>query len=117
VTSSEGEGRRRRLTGLQPPSARPQGAIALEYSGHGAPRVTAKGRGTLAEAILEIAAAHGVPVHEDPELLEALARIDLGEEIPHELYVAIAEVLAFAYWLSGKHRPGLGPPEEPGRSR
>jgi len=77
-------------------------AVALRYSGHGAPRVTAKGEGELAQRILEIAEKNGVPLHEDAALMQMLAQIEIGEEIPSSLYVAVAEVIAFAYMLSGK---------------
>jgi len=87
----------------------PRKAVALHYSGKRAPRITASGGGTVAERILEIAREHDVPVHEDPLLTEALSQIPLGEEIPENLYVAVAEVLAFVYRLSGR-----SPGDEPG---
>lgn len=77
-------------------------AVALRYDGQSAPRVTAKGHGDVAEAILERAAEHGIPLQESPELCRLLARLDLGEAIPRELYVAVAEVLAFAYWITDR---------------
>jgi len=77
-------------------------AIALRYQGHGAPRVSAGGSGLTAERILEIAREHDVPVHEDPLLTQALAQIPVGEEIPESLYIAVAEVLAFVYFLGGR---------------
>ncbi len=77
-------------------------AVALRYDGKGAPRVAAKGEGEVAERILAIAREHGIPLREDADLLRLLSRIDLGEEIPASLYVAVAEVIAFAYRLSGK---------------
>lgn len=83
----------------------PRKAVALHYSGKRAPRITASGGGTVAERILEIAREHDVPVHEDPLLTEALSQVPLGAEIPENLYVAVAEVLAFVYQLSGR-RPG-----------
>ena len=61
--------------------------------------------GEIAERILEVAREHGVPLREDRELVGVLAQIDLGDEIPTALYVAVAEVLAFAYRLSGKLPP------------
>jgi flagellar biosynthesis protein len=85
----------------QPPPA----AVALRYDGRAAPQVTAKGKGEIAERILEIARAHDVPVSEDPQLVQLLSAIDLGHEIPSELYVAVAQVLAFAYRLSGSLPP------------
>lgn len=77
-------------------------AVALEYDGRNAPKVTAKGTGLTAEKILEIADQHGIPMRSEPELAGVLAQVPLGEEIPHELYVAVAEVIAFAYFLNGK---------------
>lgn len=77
-------------------------AVALEYDGEGAPRVTAKGRGELAEQIREIAREHDVPLQENPEISAMLAELELGEEIPEALYVAVAEILAFAFMLAGK---------------
>jgi flagellar biosynthesis protein len=77
-------------------------AVALHYDGGGAPRLVAKGGGEVAERILEVAREHGVPLHEDPALARALARLELGEEIPRALYQAVAEVLAFALRLSGR---------------
>ncbi len=79
--------------------ARPKRAVALQYDGLGAPRLTAKGCAETAERIMAIAEEHGIPVHEDPELAAALAHLDLGDEIPELLYLAIAEVLAFVYDL------------------
>jgi flagellar biosynthesis protein len=85
-----------------------QRALALHYGGERAPRITASGSGLIAERILEIAREHGVPVHEDPLLTAALAQVPVGDEIPETLYAAVAEVLAFVYFLSGRepgHRP------------
>lgn len=78
---------------------RPKRAVALQYDGLGAPRLTAKGNAEIAERIMEVATEHGIPIHEDPELAAALAHLDLGDEIPEILYLAIAEVLAFVYDL------------------
>jgi len=80
-------------------------AVALEYDGERAPRVTAKGGGLVAERIVALAEAHGIPLRQDPALTELLARVELGDCIPAELYVAVAEVLAFAYSLTGKRSP------------
>lgn len=77
-------------------------AIALHYSGSGAPRVVAKGGGVIAQRIIETAREHHVPLEEDPALAAALARVELGREIPRELYVAVAHVLAFAWAVTGK---------------
>jgi flagellar biosynthesis protein len=72
---------------------------ALRYTGTGAPAVVAAGRGALAERILAHAREAGVPVHRDPELADSLASLALGDEVPEELWAAVAEVLAWAYSL------------------
>jgi flagellar biosynthesis protein len=77
-------------------------AVALHYSGSGAPRVVAKGGGQLAEKIIETAREHKVPLQEDAALASTLSKIELGREIPRDLYVAVAHVLAFAWSVSGK---------------
>ncbi len=82
-----------------------QFAIALEYDGCDAPRVTAKGQNEIAELILSLAAEAEIPIHQDEELAMVLEQLDLGEQIPNSLYLVIAEVLSFAYRLSGKHKP------------
>ncbi len=77
-------------------------AVALQYDGKKAPKVTAKGEGFTAQQILAIAEKHGVPLQNEPELARVLAQVPLGDEIPQELYIAVAEVIAFAYFISGK---------------
>jgi len=79
-------------------------AAALKYSpgDKTGPRMVAKGRGLVAERIIEIAKECGVPIHEDSELVEVLSALELNEEIPPELYKAVAEVLAFIYRLQLK---------------
>lgn len=83
-------------------------AVGLRWSGSGAPRVTAKGRGEVAERILALAREHGVPLREDTALVEVLGEMDLEREIPASLYVAVAEVIAFAYALRGRLPPTRG---------
>ena len=87
----------------------PSTAVALRYDGTGAPRVTARGRGEVADRILAIAREHQIPVREDRNLVQLLALVELGDEVPAELYRAVAEVIAFASRLSGKGPPGTGP--------
>jgi flagellar biosynthesis protein len=84
---------------MSPHGEREPEAVGLRYTAdaHGAPRVVARGRGELARRILEIAEASGVPVRHDPDLLELLAAARLGDEIPEDLYLAVAEVLAFLW--------------------
>ena len=77
-------------------------AVALSYKpeeGEETPRLVAKGRGDVARKIIELAREHGVPIQEDPALVELLLRLDLSEEIPPELYEVVAKVLAFVYSL------------------
>jgi len=82
----------------------PRFAIALEYDGKQAPVVTAKGHQEVADEILSIAQQEKIPVYEDRELSALLEQLDLGDHIPASLYVVVAEVLSFAYRLSGKHK-------------
>jgi flagellar biosynthesis protein len=79
-------------------------AAALRYEGAGAPKVVAAGRGLIAEKILAAAREAGVPIREDAALAEALAGLELGREVPEELWVAVAEALAWAYRLDVKAR-------------
>ena len=75
-------------------------AVALAYrEDEGAPRVVAKGRGLMAEAILARAKEAGVYVHESPELVALLMQVDLDSRIPPQLYIAVAELLAWLYRL------------------
>ncbi len=75
-------------------------AVALAYNaGQSAPTVVAKGRGLLADAIIERAREAGVYVHESPALVSLLMQVDLDQHIPPELYVAVAELLAWLYRL------------------
>jgi flagellar biosynthesis protein len=78
----------------------PNVTAALRYTGDGAPKVIAAGRGHIAASILERAREAGVPVHQDPELASALTELALGQEIPEQMWTAVAQVLAWAYGLS-----------------
>ena len=85
-------------------------AVALAYSqGDAAPRVVAKGRGLLAEQIISRAREHGVYVHESPELVSLLLQIDLDQRIPPQLYLAVAELLAWIYRLENSLAAGAPP--------
>jgi flagellar biosynthesis protein len=74
-----------------------QKAVALKYDYSAAPTVTAKGSGLLAERIMAVAKENDVLLHQSPELVEMLSTLELGEEIPEALYLAIAEIIAFAH--------------------
>ena len=81
-------------------------AVALRYEAEkGAPKVVAKGRGLIAEQIIELAEDHGVHIHESPELVDILVKLELGEEIPEALYRAVAEIIAFTYSLKQESSP------------
>ena len=75
-------------------------AVALHYDRTGAPRVVAKGKGTIGQKIIELARAHDIPIEENEVLAGALSNVELGDEIPTELYKAVAEVLVFVLRLS-----------------
>jgi len=77
-------------------------AVALRYdtTKDSAPRVIAKGRGLVADRIIAIAREHGLHIHEDPDLVQVLAQLEVEQPIPEELYRAVAEVLAFVYRLN-----------------
>lgn len=77
-------------------------AIALKYDGSNAPRITAKAEHDLAREIMEIATAFSVPLFQQSDLADLLYQLELNEEIPEVLYIAIAEIIAFAYMLAGK---------------
>jgi len=87
----------------------PRQAIALKYDGSHAPTLTAKGDEELAEAILKIARECEVPIYKNPELVRLLAKMELGDSIPEELYRTIAEIIAFAWNLKGKFPAGQDP--------
>jgi flagellar biosynthesis protein len=79
-------------------------AVALHYDQAGAPRVVAKGRGQIGAKIIEVAKANDIPIEENEVLAGALSNVELGDEIPTELYKAVAEVLIFVLRLSGRVR-------------
>jgi len=89
-------------------------AVALAYTaGEAAPRVVAKGKGVVAREILERAREAGVFVHESPELVALLMQVDLDARIPPQLYVAVAELLAWLYRLEQGADAGTPPVPQP----
>jgi flagellar biosynthesis protein len=86
-------------------------AVALRYlpDQDQAPKVTAKGSGILAQKIIELAKKHGVPIKEDPALVEVLAQLDFYQEIPPTVYVVVAEILAFVYSMNQRQSLLKGP--------
>lgn len=86
-------------------------AVALNYDGKNAPKVTAKGEDELARKIVEVAEEHGIPLYHDEKLARTLSKLELGTEIPEQLYLTIAEIIAFSYHLRDKVPEGFTPPE------
>lgn len=86
-------------------------AVGLRYSGaEGAPKVTAKGSGEVAERIVELAREHGVPVESDPDLVQLLSVSEIGDEIPAEVYTAVARLITFL-WEARDTVTGEGSPD------
>jgi flagellar biosynthesis protein len=79
-------------------------AVALHYDRKGAPRVIAKGKGSIGAKIIEVAKANNIPIEENEVLAGALSNVELGDEIPAELYKAVAEVLVFVLRLTKRVR-------------
>lgn len=81
-------------------------AAAIKYDTRkdAAPKVIAKGRGAIAEKIIELAQKHNVPIKSDPALVQILSKLDIDEQIPIELYKAVAEILAFVYSANNQYR-------------
>ncbi|MDJ0829789.1 MAG: EscU/YscU/HrcU family type III secretion system export apparatus switch protein [Desulfobacterales bacterium] len=82
-------------------------AVALRYQPHkdSAPKVTAKGTGPVATRIIELAREHGIPIKDDPDLIEVLSKLDIDDAIPASVYVVVAELLAFVYSLNRQKQP------------
>ena len=84
----------------------PTQAAALKYDNRkdAAPKVIAKGRGIIAERIIELAEKNNVPIKSDPGLVQIISKLDIDEQIPVELYKAVAEILAFVYSANNRYR-------------
>lgn len=91
---------------MKPEKKKTSLAAALQYDGKkdAAPRVTARGRGIIAEKIIELARKHDVPIKNDPALVQILSKLDIDEQIPTEIYKAVAEIMAFVYSVNEKRR-------------
>ncbi|MBI5374804.1 MAG: EscU/YscU/HrcU family type III secretion system export apparatus switch protein [Candidatus Schekmanbacteria bacterium] len=87
-------------------------AVALNYNPEksSVPKVSAKGIGVLADRLIKIAIEHKVPIKEDPVLVEILTKLDIGENIPDELFKIVAEILAFIYLENGKFEDFINTP-------
>jgi flagellar biosynthesis protein len=85
-------------------------AVALNYDGVTVPKLSAKGEDDLAQAIIDIAIAHKVPVYENAELVQWLGQMEVGDDIPEQLYQVTAEILSFVYRLEDR-LPGQARPD------
>jgi flagellar biosynthesis protein len=87
-----------------------QKAVALKYvpKQDRAPKVTAKGSGVLADKIIQLAKEHGIPIKEDPALMEVLSQLDFHEEIPPSVYTVVAEILTFVYSMNNRWSSSQG---------
>jgi flagellar biosynthesis protein len=84
-------------------------AVRYDAAKDDAPRLTAKGKGHVAERIIELARQHNIPVRSDKALIQILSQLDIDQHIPPELYKAVAEILAFVYSANEKYRERQGP--------
>lgn len=92
----------------KPPFDKNKLAVALTYEREkeNAPRVAAKGKGYIAEAIIELAKQHGVEIRKDTDLAMMLSKLDIDTPIPLEAYAAVAEILAYIYKVNDKAKKG-----------
>lgn len=84
-------------------------ALALFYDGGSAPVISDHKHGDMAQQLIEVALDAGIPIYENPQLLEQLAELKVGDNIPPELYRLVAEILAFAFYIQGKAPEGYDP--------
>tara|TARA_Y100000031_G_C8013752_1_gene289304 strand:- start:319 stop:615 length:297 start_codon:yes stop_codon:yes gene_type:complete len=84
------------------PERRIAAALGYDTEKDDAPKLLAKGSGELADRIIALAKEHNIPIREDPDLVAVLAKLDLGQEIPPELYRVVAELLAFIYRVNNR---------------
>lgn len=94
----------------QPPSppGPPKKAAALAYdkASDSAPKLTAKGRGQVADKIIAIAKEHGIPVQKDADLMEILDKVEIDSEIPLEVYSVVADIFAYIYKVNAQRKQG-----------
>ncbi len=77
-------------------------ALAYDKEQSAAPKLTAKGKGELAERIIALAQSHNIPIHRDADLIEILEKVELDTEIPLEVYAIVAEIFAYIYKVNQK---------------
>ena len=95
---------------MKKPETKLAAALKYDQQKDGAPKVVARGRGGIAEKIIELARKNHVPIKNDPGLVQILSKLDIDEQIPVELYRAVAEILAFVYSTNNRYRDGAGSP-------
>ncbi|HTZ40565.1 MAG TPA: EscU/YscU/HrcU family type III secretion system export apparatus switch protein [Syntrophales bacterium] len=88
----------------KPDARKVAAAIRYDSAKDDAPRLMAKGKGRMAERIIELARKHDIPIRTDYALVHVLSKLDLDQQIPPELYRAVAEILAFVYSTNEKYR-------------
>ncbi|MGV6852928.1 MAG: EscU/YscU/HrcU family type III secretion system export apparatus switch protein [bacterium] len=93
------------MTSKKTDSKSRKAAVALHYDGKNAPHILASGHGEFARQILDLAEQHDIPVSEDPAMTEILSALPVGETIPEALYIAVAELLVWAYEINDKPAP------------
>ncbi len=84
-------------------------AVSLKYNPekNTAPKVTAKGQGSIAEKIISFAKENNIPIKEDPDLVQVLSQVNLNQEIPPAVYQVVAELLAFVYKMNQNYKPAI----------
>lgn len=84
---------------------KPKKAVALGYNAKkdNAPKILATGSGEVAKNIINLAKSHNIPIKEDADLVEVLSKVDLNQEVPPNLYKAVAEIFSFLYKMTNKN--------------
>ncbi len=98
---------------------RQKSALSLHFNQQKdqAPKVTAKGKGLMAERIIELAREHKIPIKEDPDLVEVLSQVDVNQEVPPTVYRVVAELLAWVYKMNSDFKGGIITPPSPASKR
>ncbi len=99
--------------------SRQKSALSLHFDQQKsqAPKVTAKGKGLMADRIIELARQHDIPVREDPDLVEVLSQVEVNQEVPPSVYRVVAELLAWVYKMNNDFKGIAGGPQISGGKR
>ncbi|MFO0944554.1 MAG: EscU/YscU/HrcU family type III secretion system export apparatus switch protein [Planctomycetota bacterium] len=87
---------------IPPAPRRKAAALRYDFEKDNVPRVVAKGQGEMADRIIALAQEHGITIHEDPDLIDMLTKLDVDQLIPEKLFVAVAEVMAYVYRINNR---------------